>query len=268
MSSTIRATLTKDSFGSFGVQFIEGAGSLIIDSVSEHGQAEGLAPGLRLVELIGQNGMEFDANGMSLRTFASILSRQALRVTLVCTSTGSGPKSADTLGALDGMISQELSPIHTLREILTPAEVQEMHAAAKELRDAAEADADERPSHDYDNTRLSGGLGNDRKPLHESVFLHERGFFQRAYPQLCNKVLAAVRGCYGGEQPLGVRCIEYHTYRVGGALLDPDHRDMGSMLTMSCLLSEPRRRAALVDYRNPTRGRRAAPRYRSSTDDT
>ena len=44
---------------------------------------------------------------------------------------------------------------------------------------------------------------------------------------------------FSGTKPFFVRCIEYHTYRIGGALLDPEHRDMGSMLTMSCLLSRP-----------------------------
>ena len=48
-----------------------------------------------------------------------------------------------------------------------------------------------------------------------------------------------MRSLYTGGATLGVRCIEYHTYRRGGALLDPEHRDMGSELTMSCLLSDP-----------------------------
>ena len=38
---------------------------------------------------------------------------------------------------------------------------------------------------------------------------------------------------------LYVRCIEFHTYAIGGGLLSPMHRDNGSLLTMSMLLSEP-----------------------------
>ena len=41
-------------------------------------------------------------------------------------------------------------------------------------------------------------------------------------------------------QPLQVRCAEYHSYAEGGGLLQPGHRDDGSALTMSVLLSEPR----------------------------
>merc|ERR1712060_613422 len=38
---------------------------------------------------------------------------------------------------------------------------------------------------------------------------------------------------------LNVRCFEYHVYSSGGALLDPNHRDQDSLLTVSVLLSEP-----------------------------
>lgn len=38
---------------------------------------------------------------------------------------------------------------------------------------------------------------------------------------------------------LQVRCIELHHYVEGGGLLESGHRDSGSMLTMSVLLSEP-----------------------------
>ena len=38
---------------------------------------------------------------------------------------------------------------------------------------------------------------------------------------------------------LNVRCCELHRYVVGGGLLDRNHRDSGSMLTMSVTLSDP-----------------------------
>lgn len=41
------------------------------------------------------------------------------------------------------------------------------------------------------------------------------------------------------ESPLHVRCVELHTYLTGGSLLNPGHRDNGSVLTLSALLSEP-----------------------------
>lgn len=38
---------------------------------------------------------------------------------------------------------------------------------------------------------------------------------------------------------LSVRCVELHRYGVGGSLMARDHRDTGSSLSMSVLLSEP-----------------------------
>jgi hypothetical protein len=44
----------------------------------------------------------------------------------------------------------------------------------------------------------------------------------------------------GSSQSMeGVRCIELHHYSKGGGLTDPGHRDCGSALTMSVLLSDP-----------------------------
>merc|ERR1712216_724041 len=37
-----------------------------------------------------------------------------------------------------------------------------------------------------------------------------------------------------------VRSLEYHVYSDGGSVLDPQHRDTGSLLTLSVLLSEDR----------------------------
>lgn len=38
---------------------------------------------------------------------------------------------------------------------------------------------------------------------------------------------------------LEVRCVELHEYQPGGALMNRDHRDSGSTLTLSLLLSDP-----------------------------
>ena len=40
-------------------------------------------------------------------------------------------------------------------------------------------------------------------------------------------------------QELHVRCIEYHTYNIGGGLVSAGHCDAGSALTLSVLLSDP-----------------------------
>lgn len=41
------------------------------------------------------------------------------------------------------------------------------------------------------------------------------------------------------ESMVDVRCIELHHYSTGGGLVEPGHRDCGSALTMSVLLSDP-----------------------------
>ena len=43
----------------------------------------------------------------------------------------------------------------------------------------------------------------------------------------------------GLADDLTVRCVELHHYSVGGGLMDPDHKDSGSSLTMSVLLTDP-----------------------------
>ena len=72
---------------------------------------------------------------------------------------------------------------------------------------------------------------------HVALFLHREGLLALKCPVLCNKILSTMRS-QGGNSALQVRCIELHTYAVGGGLLDPGHCDDGSTLTISVLLSE------------------------------
>lgn len=51
----------------------------------------------------------------------------------------------------------------------------------------------------------------------------------------CRPGLAGSLGC-----SLTVRCCELHRYDVGGALMNRDHRDSGSSLTLSVTLSDPK----------------------------
>lgn len=237
MNATVRATLSKDTSGGFGVEFSGGAGgALLLLSVDELAAAEGLRSGMQLLDLVA-NGMDYDTSALSLRALHALLSRNSV-VTLVCGS-GDGvgaPAAALSLTAADGVISHEDSAVHTVRGLLSAEEVDKLHAAAQLLA------AKQRP-HAYTN-ELIGSSSDEMpfglRPQHESLFLHEDGFLMRHEPALCSRIVDAVRARHpGGEAPLGVRCIEYHTYRIGGALLDPEHRDMGSTLTMSCLLVSP-----------------------------
>lgn len=90
---------------------------------------------------------------------------------------------------------------------------------------------------------------------HEALFLHHGGMmhddvwrtFQVAHPALFASLRRRVRDAADAAglcaadafDELNVRCIEFHTYTAGGALLDKTHCDMGSKLTLSVLLTEP-----------------------------
>lgn len=231
---SVRATLLRDGDDSapFGLGLVEAGATLIVNRASEEARSSGICVGMRLVDLVA-GGMDYDVSALRLRALNAVLSRHK-SVTFVC-SASIGEAAATSLAALDASISHEDSPVHKLRSLLSPAEVEELHAAAKELQLRQEP-------HTYDNVLINNSAEDmpfGLRPQHESVFLHENGFFRHNCPQLCRKLVSAVRRHADGGSSLGVRCIEYHTYRIGGALLDPEHRDMGSTLTMSCLLSDP-----------------------------
>mmetsp|Transcript_1758 Transcript_1758/g.4984 ORF Transcript_1758/g.4984 Transcript_1758/m.4984 type:complete len:250 (-) Transcript_1758:178-927(-) len=79
---------------------------------------------------------------------------------------------------------------------------------------------------------------------HVAKYLHRGQLFQETHPELQRKLISLMRsqpGEWGDSSTiLNVRCIELHTYSVGGGLLNPAHRDNGSALTMSVLLSHAR----------------------------
>ena len=77
---------------------------------------------------------------------------------------------------------------------------------------------------------------------HVALYLHRDSHLQQVQPALRNKLLHSMRsqpGKWGDPAPLNVRCIELHHHAVGGGLVTPGHRDNGSKLTMSVMLSHP-----------------------------
>ena len=78
---------------------------------------------------------------------------------------------------------------------------------------------------------------------HVALYLHRDSHLQHAQPELVRKLLDMMRsqpGEWGDDlDQLNVRCIELHHYTVGGGLVTPGHRDNGSKLTMSVMLSHP-----------------------------
>ncbi|KAL1495966.1 hypothetical protein AB1Y20_014607 [Prymnesium parvum] len=80
---------------------------------------------------------------------------------------------------------------------------------------------------------------------HRVVHLHRGGEVQKEMPRLLERLLSRI---YAEDaqrwklllgRPVSVRSVELHTYRPGGSVADPQHRDSGSLLTLSVLLSEP-----------------------------
>ena len=69
----------------------------------------------------------------------------------------------------------------------------------------------------------------------EARFHVECGRARREYVLMIETVRLLVEG----GRAVGVRSAELHIYGVGGAVSDPQHRDMGSLLTLSALLTPP-----------------------------
>ena len=78
---------------------------------------------------------------------------------------------------------------------------------------------------------------------HVAMNLHKDGYFAQGWPVLLEKLRHGMLSQPGRwAEPgtvLGVRCVEFHTYTEGGGLMMKDHRDYGSVLTLSVLLSHP-----------------------------
>lgn len=211
----LAATITKDAAGAYGLHLAARGGHLLIAGVDVGSSAEraGLRAGLRVLSLSSPDGA-FEsrrAEELSHRALVATLLQHG-SVTFHC-----AVATAAELGATASRCSDaEESLIEELRPALSSSELDEVRASALTLRAAA---------HVYDE----GGR-------HQALFLHAGGHFQREAPALWARLLALMR-CRCAS-PCVVRCIEYHTYREGGALLDAGHRDVGSNLTLSVLLSD------------------------------
>mmetsp|Transcript_9733 Transcript_9733/g.20658 ORF Transcript_9733/g.20658 Transcript_9733/m.20658 type:complete len:303 (-) Transcript_9733:79-987(-) len=89
---------------------------------------------------------------------------------------------------------------------------------------------------------------------HVVLYMHTDNWFVRTLPEYWSLIRGAMesRPWMNGAVPVmddswveseqsmeNVRCIELHHYSAGGGLLTPGHRDCGSALTISVLLSDP-----------------------------
>ena len=116
-----------------------------------------------------------------------------------------------------------------LQDLLTADDV----AKLRRMRSALEASG--REAHMFRDATTASN--------HAVCYLHYDGFAQRTEPELMERLLAAMRAHAPSVWPrstqkLHIRCIELHTYKEGGGLFLPRHRDNDSVLTLSCRVSE------------------------------
>lgn len=126
-----------------------------------------------------------------------------------------------------------------LRDILSDEDIAQCHRAAA-LRTSPAKVSETNP----DLCSALRGVAHDiaYSDFHVALYLHRGNHFADGWPELSARLQHSMRSQPGdwGVSPrtsLNVRCVELHTYAVGGALLDPGHKDNGSKLTMSVQLS-------------------------------
>ncbi len=167
-----------------------------------------------------------------------------------------GPAEADAVDA------------QVMRGVLSADDIQDLHALARECMRAEAAAAGEgcggegADGADGGGDACQGMAGFDlfshdadacaaaeeawhASPDHRVVYLHRDWRLGGTLPRLLERVLCRVRQLDAARwrQLLGrsvsVRSAELHTYRPGGSVADPEHRDHGSLLTLSVLLTPP-----------------------------
>lgn len=140
-----------------------------------------------------------------------------------------GPQHASLYGPCprNGLTTAQLKARRT-KPILARAALRESEVGA--ILDAA-------------NT-MAGAYDVAYGKAHAALFMHRRGYFGSTLPELLPRLVEQMRQAavkWHGEEAaaaMSLRCIELHTYQAGGGLLDVDHRDTGSAVSMSILLSE------------------------------
>ena len=144
--------------------------------------------------------------------------------------------------------------VSLLQQVLSAAEVLQLHEAA--LACTTHGDGTARRGTDVSQhsvPELASDISHHAHDVrfskeHVALYLHRDGYIQSRLPQLWAKLLDAMMHAKQPPSahkwrdeaiPLHVRCIELHSYSAGGGLLQNGHRDHGSVLTMSVLLSDP-----------------------------
>lgn len=136
----------------------------------------------------------------------------------------------------------ERSPV-VLRNVFSAAEIAMCHDVAASSGSRCEPATAWRTPPDVCAALADKWYDTIYSPFHVSLFLHRPHLFRSCCPDILDAMVRAMdsaRLAHGVDPTcsLQVRCIELHSYSVGGALQAPSHRDSGSTLTMSLLLSD------------------------------
>ena len=139
---------------------------------------------------------------------------------------------ARTYSSMD-VAKAQATRVASLPALLSPADISRVHECAASSASSAGKD-------------LSKHDGR-----WDTLYLHTGGHFQRECPDILAKIVEGMQRAERAEpsmrqlltslpvEDVGCRCIEYHEVREGGGLPDPRHHDIGSLLTVDVMLSDP-----------------------------
>ena len=126
------------------------------------------------------------------------------------------------------------SRVVRVKKLLSDDEIQELLECSASLRNSC--GVNKRDKHGF--VQMDGPW--------DTTYLHTDDQFGQAMPHLKKKILDAVQaadkaewGLLEGKEHVTVRVIEHHKVSKGGGLLQKDHIDYGSLLTLDVMLSDP-----------------------------
>ena len=144
-----------------------------------------------------------------------------------------------------------------MRELLAEEDIQALVGLSAECERAEAVDGRRRRRRHESFDLFAGGASSEADALsavedimhaaseHRVVHVHREGQLQARLPHVLDRVLAAITAADASRwrllvgRPASIRSAEVHTYRPGGGVTDPQHRDAGSLLTLSVLLTPP-----------------------------
>lgn len=128
----------------------------------------------------------------------------------------------------------EATEVVVIPQLLSEEEIQQIFDVTAEISGGEMPTAGHTNVTTYPHHTRFGGS-------HAAFYLHRGGRWLNVLPSLSAKLTAAMRSHHcmyiSPQVALNLRCVEFHTYTPGDGLTVRGHRDEGSLLTMSILLS-------------------------------